>query len=496
MIPSSYKPIFDSPQFANSTDTLELAKNSSTGSQPTSSSHAGTEQLENRPGGSYQAALIQRLDMDEDSRISPKERGRKYASAQKKGSDDEKEYSRLKDGSVFEREMLREQFEKFLFTPLHAPNSRTTIESTAAKFIKDPKLQAKLVRYINKKYPDMAEPRFAWEPGKGGVFSGRYTTLQADFVRTLKDELYEIPTKLKEGNMSLSEISKTHPGIELPNPSYPRNNIGGGDVGEVKIARRISDSALAAVKISGKHAMSVNDLKFMMTQKDDEHISQIRDGAVLKDHVFQFMELYKFGTVASILKCIEEKEKDEKRKEKVIGSLGYYIVETVAFLHEEGVKHRDLRTANLAVSGKGVVNPIDFGTGTKKDSYGTGPGEPQPGLGYHREPSYTPGATPVSADMNALGEIFKEMAELFPPNKHWEVDKLMEIDRAKSEGRKPDYPQETLTDVGRILSHAPKDRPAAKEILSYRVFEKMGGVMPKEELSAYLEQLFKEKSEA
>lgn len=152
------------------------------------------------------------------------------------------------------------------------------------------------------------------------------------------------------------------------------------------------------------------------------------------------------------------------------------VADTVAYAHNKGVHHLDLKPDNILVGDFGEVTVIDWSMGSISNSPSPA-GEERSGQSVFGSPLYHPpesinaedAVRPEPVDVYALGAILYEVLTGLPPFKQDSIDKTLSAIR-KGELVSP---LELKPDAGippvlselcmQCLSHAPEARPSAAE---------------------------------
>nr|XP_022910151.1 mitogen-activated protein kinase kinase kinase 4 [Onthophagus taurus] len=198
---------------------------------------------------------------------------------------------------------------------------------------------------------------------------------------------------------------------------------------------------------------------------------------VHKEEMLIFMEFCPEGTLESLVAGTEN-----GLPEILIRKYTYQLTCGVAVLHEHGIVHRDIKTANIFLADEGNCLKIgDFGCAVKIKSHTTMPGELQGFIGtqaYMAPEMFM--KTQVNghgraADIWSVGCVVVEMATGKRP---WaEFDSNYQIMFRVGMGDRPEAP-ENLIDEGhdflnRCLQHNAKERATAAELLQHN-FVKIG----------------------
>ncbi|WEW55829.1 Suppressor of Sensor Kinase (SLN1) [Emydomyces testavorans] len=139
--------------------------------------------------------------------------------------------------------------------------------------------------------------------------------------------------------------------------------IGGGASGSVYAAIDLDTSYLMAVKeiklqepsvIPGV-AQQIRDEMAVLEVLDHPNIVSYRGIEVHRDKVYIFMEYCSGGSLATLL------EHGRIEDETVIMVYALQMLEGLAYLHQAGVVHCDIKPANILLDHNGVIKYVDFG---------------------------------------------------------------------------------------------------------------------------------------
>lgn len=139
--------------------------------------------------------------------------------------------------------------------------------------------------------------------------------------------------------------------------------IGGGTFGSVYAAINLDSNLLMAVKeirlqdpqLIPKIAQQIRDEMGVLEVLDHPNIVSYQGIEVHRDKVYLFMEYCAGGSLASLL------EHGRVEDETVIMVYALQLLEGLAYLHEAGIVHRDIKPGNILLDHNGVIKYVDFG---------------------------------------------------------------------------------------------------------------------------------------
>ncbi|KAJ3666937.1 hypothetical protein Zmor_002358 [Zophobas morio] len=198
---------------------------------------------------------------------------------------------------------------------------------------------------------------------------------------------------------------------------------------------------------------------------------------VHKDEMLIFMEFCAEGTLENLVAASEN-----GLPELLVRRYTCQLVSGVAVLHDHGIVHRDIKTANIFLTDNGNCLKIgDFGCAAKIKSNSTMPGELQGFVGtqaYMAPEVFTKNMNEGhgrAADIWSVGCVVVEMASGKRP--WYQFDSNYQIMFKVGMGQSPD-PPDHMTDEGLdflelCFQHNPKERASAHELLDH-TFVKVG----------------------
>ncbi|VEN46850.1 unnamed protein product [Callosobruchus maculatus] len=198
---------------------------------------------------------------------------------------------------------------------------------------------------------------------------------------------------------------------------------------------------------------------------------------VHKDEMLLFMEYCSEGTLENLIASTEK-----GLPELLVRRYTFQLLSGVVCLHDHGIVHRDIKTANIFLTNEGNCLKIgDFGCAAKIKSTTTMPGELQGFVGtqaYMAPEVFTKNMSEGhgrAADIWSIGCVVVEMASGKRP---WaQYDSNYQIMFKVGMGQSPDPPDEMINEgldfLDMCFKHDPKQRASARELLAHN-FVKVG----------------------
>lgn len=186
-----------------------------------------------------------------------------------------------------------------------------------------------------------------------------------------------------------------------------------------------------------------------------------------------FLEYIPGGSIGSCLR------KHGKFEEPIISSLTRQTLSGLAYLHREGILHRDLKADNILLDVDGTAKISDFGISKKTDNiYGNDKSNNMQGSVFWMAPevirSQTEGYS-AKVDIWSLGCVVLEM---FAGRRPWSKEEAVGAIYKIANGERPPIPEDIQETIGHLavafmmdcFSVNPEDRPTADRLLSQHPF--------------------------
>lgn len=245
--------------------------------------------------------------------------------------------------------------------------------------------------------------------------------------------------------------------------------LGQGSYGTVYKVVRQSDNkpyALKCVEMGQLNQRqkedSVNEIR-IMASVSSPFIIAFHEASVIGRRLNIVSEYAKLGDLAHCI--IRRKQKKRPFKEDFIWRFFLQMLEGLRVLHDRGIVHRDLKSANILLSAPDLFKIGDLGISTvlsqrqlAKTQIGT-PMYLAPEIWRHKPYN-------SKCDIWSLGVLLYEMATFqYPYNARNARDLSVKVCSLKPP-RISNYSKELVTIINRMLSHSPSQRPSARDLLN------------------------------
>ncbi|KAJ7536364.1 hypothetical protein O6H91_12G066000 [Diphasiastrum complanatum] len=161
--------------------------------------------------------------------------------------------------------------------------------------------------------------------------------------------------------------SHFHKGKTLNDKYLLGDEIGKGAYGRVYKGLDSENGDFVAIKQVSLENIPVEDLASIMQEIDllknlnHKNIVKYLGSFKTKTHLYILLEYVENGSLASIIKP----NKFGAFPESLVAVYIAQVLEGLAYLHEQGVIHRDIKGANILTTKEGLVKLADFGVATK-----------------------------------------------------------------------------------------------------------------------------------
>ncbi|KAF9162929.1 hypothetical protein DFQ26_003107 [Actinomortierella ambigua] len=244
--------------------------------------------------------------------------------------------------------------------------------------------------------------------------------------------------------------------------------IGRGGFGEVRYAQW--EDQPCAVKLfflsqSEAAQKSIQKEISIMSRLRHSHIVLFHRQAIIKERLAFIMEYAENGSLQRVIRA--EIPLDWPLKEKITQG----IVRGLAYIHSEGVIHRDLKSGNVLLTKHMEPKLCDFGLATVKDFSITKAGnETLKGSVRWMAPELVVGVPHYNTktDIYALGWIMWELAAYRTPPFWEQPEDVVVISLVKDGERLPipdDIPREYQQWIQRCWHQTPLERPKASDMI-------------------------------
>lgn len=287
---------------------------------------------------------------------------------------------------------------------------------------------------------------------------------QMNFIKD-KPSHYDMPEQGPE-SLTLTDLVIDEDPMKIYTNLKP---IGSGAAGEVFEATHKKTKEKVAVK---KMKLSPDILKMLpaeisIMQQSQHHaiVSYIGSYFVGKECIWVVMELMPGGCLTDIVQ-----ETTVKMSENVIAQVMKQTLEGLEYIHSKHIIHRDIKSDNLLIGGRGEVKIADFGYAAQLIKSAR-VRQTVCGTPYWMAPELIQGKDYTQkVDIWSLGVMMIECAENDPP--YFEEDPIRALFRITTEGLPPlKEPNKWSDDFKSFLkltvTQDPENRPTATELLQH-----------------------------
>jgi len=232
--------------------------------------------------------------------------------------------------------------------------------------------------------------------------------------------------------------------------------------------------AIKQISLSG---MSSGDLENITLEIDllrnlsHQNIVQYLGSYKTKSHLYIILEYVENGSLSQIIKP----SRFGAFPESLVAVYIAQVLRGLAYLHQEGVVHRDIKGANILTTKQGIVKLADFGVATRMlETRETAMSEPVVGTPYWMAPEVIEmvGITSAS-DIWSVGCTAIELLTGYPP--YYELQPMPALYRIVQD-EIPPLPRnisDAMTDfLLQCFKKDPAQRPSAVELLEHQWLQK------------------------
>lgn len=246
--------------------------------------------------------------------------------------------------------------------------------------------------------------------------------------------------------------------------------LGKGSYGTVYKAKRNTDGQAYALKVVDLGSMnqkqredSINEIRIMASVSSPFIIS-FHESSIIGRKLVIVSEYAKLGDLSNAIS--RRKQKKRPFKEETIWRFLIQMLEGLRVLHERGIVHRDLKSANILLSAPDLFKIGDLGISTvlaqrqlAKTQIGT-PMYLAPEI-WKRRPYDS------KCDIWSLGVLLYEMATFrYPYNAKTAQDLSVKVCTTKATRIPPIYSEELINVIMSMLQQNPVLRPSVQDILA------------------------------
>lgn len=246
--------------------------------------------------------------------------------------------------------------------------------------------------------------------------------------------------------------------------------LGKGSYGTVFKVKRVSDGNSYALKMVDLSTMnqrqredSVNEIR-IMASITSPFIIKFHEATIQDHRLFIVTDYAKLGDLSNLI--ARRKLKRRPFKEDVIWRFMLQVLEGLRVLHDRGIVHRDLKSANILLSAPDLFKIGDLGISTvlqQRQLAKTQIGTPM----YLAPEVWKKRPYNSKCDIWSLGVLLYEMATFtYPFNARNARDLSVKVCNSKPPPMRVDYSRDLTRVIQLMLTHNPVQRPSVHELLS------------------------------
>lgn len=258
-----------------------------------------------------------------------------------------------------------------------------------------------------------------------------------------------------------------------PQPHLPGftiiKQLGKGSYGTVFKVRRVSDGQCYALKTVDLGALNqrqredaVNEIR-IMASVTSPFIIRFHEATIHDHRLFIVTEYAKLGDLSSLI--ARRRTKRRPLKEDVIWRFMLQVLEGLRVLHDRGIVHRDLKSANMLLSAPDLFKIGDLGISTvlqQRQLAKTQIGTPM----YLAPEIWKKRPYNSKCDIWSLGVLLYEMATFtYPFNARSTRDLSLKVCNAKPPPIAGSYSRDLVRVIMLMLTPNPVQRPSVRELL-------------------------------
>jgi len=234
---------------------------------------------------------------------------------------------------------------------------------------------------------------------------------------------------------------------------------------------------------------SLNEIRFLASIRHKNIVGFLE--AFLENNETELCIIMEYCGCGDLAQKVERyKRRKTYIDEDVIWRYLIQSLKALAHLHEKGICHRDLKTANSFLAEDGAIKIGDMNV-SKRLKGGKGQLQTQIGTPYYMSPEiWNNRPYNESSDMWSLGCMMYELCALHPP---FVADSFPALKRAVTAGRYSPVPRKFTDALSKVIAVMlklnPSQRPSAQALLDHPDVQKKmhldGAVVPREPMHAF-----------
>uniref|UniRef100_A0A182S5W2 non-specific serine/threonine protein kinase n=1 Tax=Anopheles maculatus TaxID=74869 RepID=A0A182S5W2_9DIPT len=193
----------------------------------------------------------------------------------------------------------------------------------------------------------------------------RFENLSLFVENPTHEGVSDVPNRSKSDDPNSTQSSHTQQQHALDLTGYRKiRSVGQGSFGTAILYERQSDGQQVVMKqialsnlAKPEREMAMNEVE-VFSKLHHPNIIAYHGSSVRGDLLLIEMEYADGGTLAQML---AERNQSEPLPERFVLNMFEQLTSAISYMHSQNILHRDLKTANVFLHGKGTVKVGDFG---------------------------------------------------------------------------------------------------------------------------------------